>query len=303
MQVTILTSISHLTEPIDISPTIKIIDAHEILASGIFDEEFKFQYGDIFQYDVLNHHAWAIREVELEEGEDVINNVGNSSARFPFPILRNYLEYTFRKLVADDSIAYTDDRKFCCFNTGLVTPNLEDIYAYFEENRSNIKTLAYKSPYFFRAFIKESDREFLSLFSDRIPESANYFTSPEDLIFNPKLKLIIDIDHIIQDSRHRFPEHIKNAPDMIVRSALIGSVDYITKRIKSNYRLAIPEWYDGKIHLLLPLYLADHKRPDLALVAQKVNPKTYSAQACLTIGMAYNNARLITRPYSGWLEP
>ena len=67
--------------------------------------------------------------------------------------------------------------------------------------------------------------------------------------------------------------------------------------------MAIPEWYDGKIQLLLPLFLTDHTKPDLALVAEKINDKTYSAQACLTLGMAYNNARLITRPSGGWLSP
>ena len=264
---------------------------------------FDFAYFSKFEESIKYLSTLAQSEPWHYSNPDKELSEGNNSARYPLPILRNYLEYTFQKVSAEKNVSYTDDNKFCCFNTGLVTPNLEGIYAYFEENRSYSKALAYKSPFFFRAFIKESDREFLSLFSDRIPDSANYFTDASALIFNPKLKLIIDIDHIIQDSRHRFPEFLKAAPDMFVRSSLIGSVDYISKRIQSNYRLAIPEWYNGKIHLLLPLFLTDHQSPDLALVAEKINEKTYSAQACLTLGMAYNNARLITRPQIGWLSP
>lgn len=40
-----------------------------------------------------------------------------------FSILKNYLEFTFRKLKRENKIAYTNDNKFACFNTGLVTDN------------------------------------------------------------------------------------------------------------------------------------------------------------------------------------
>lgn len=50
-------------------------------------------------------------------------------------ILKNYLEYTFRKLQDENKIVYTTDNRFCCFNTGLVTSQLEDIFAFFERNK------------------------------------------------------------------------------------------------------------------------------------------------------------------------
>jgi len=49
-----------------------------------------------------------------------------------FPILKSYLEFTFRKLSSEKKIAFTSDNSHACFNTGLVTENLEDIYSFFE---------------------------------------------------------------------------------------------------------------------------------------------------------------------------
>lgn len=263
-------------------------------------ELFTFAYFSRFE-DSLRFLAENLAKREIWSYSNPAKELaeGNNAARFKFPILRNYLEHTFRKIKAESKIVYTQDNQFACFNTGLVTPNLEEIYAFFEENRSVNK----QSPYFFRAFIKQSDREFLTLFSDNIPDVANYFTEPHKLIFNPRLKLIPDIDHIILDSKFRFPDPLKQASDREVRGRLIGAIDEISKLAKINYRMAIPQYYDNKFQLLLPLKLVDETNADLAIVVEQINDKTYSAQACLTIGMAYNNARLIVCPQSDWLKP
>ena len=226
-------------------------------------------------------------------------NEGNNAAEYYLPILRNYLVHTFKKIFAEAKIIYTDDKEYCCFNTGLVTPNLEEIFALSSKNRFPNSTI----PYFFKAFIKKSDPEFLTLFSTRQPETPNYFEQPELLLFNPRHELIPDIDHIIRDNKYRFPDQLKNATDREVKKHLIGAIDDISKRVKINYKLAIPQYYDNKFQLLLPLYLIDDKKPDLAIVVERINDKIYSAKTCLTIGMAYNNARLIVCPHSDWLQP
>ena len=225
---------------------------------------------------------------------------GNNSARFAYPILASYLEYTFQKLSSDEKIEFANDKQVACFNTGLLTSNLEEIFDLFTENRSYNK----QSPYFFKAFVKESDREFLTHFSNNIPESANYFSEPEKLIFNPRWNVKTDIDHIIRDSKQRFPAPLNNASDREVRKNLVGALDEIIKRVKANYKLAIPQYYNGKIQLLLPLCLLDENVADLALVVDRVtDSNTYIIGTCLTTGMAYNNARLIVRPQKEWLKP
>jgi hypothetical protein len=84
---------------------------------------------------------------------------------------------------------------------------------------------------------------------------------------------------------------------------LFGAIDEVKKKVRTNYKIAIPQYYDGKIQLLLPLCLtAGSPNPDLALVIHRLNDKTYTARTCLTLKMAYNNARLIVKPQSDWLK-
>ena len=73
------------------------------------------------------------------------------------------------------------------------------------------------------------------------------------------------------------------------------------KKVSANYKLAIPQYYEGKIQLLLPLCLEDDETPSLALTVTKVG-NFYQGHTCLTLDMAYNNARLIAKPESNWLS-
>lgn len=216
-----------------------------------------------------------------------------------YAILKNYLEHTFRKLKQENKITFTPDNKFACFNTGLVTENLEDIFGFFEENKNSKAS----SPFFFKGFIKKSDHNILKHFSHNIPDVANFFDKPELLIFNPKCDLIPDIDHIIKDNLTRFPLHLQNADDAELRRQLAGAIDEVKKKVRTNYKIAVPQFFAGKIQLLLPLCLTSGSpNPDLALVVTKVNDTTYSARTCLTLKMAYGNARLIVKPQSSWLK-
>lgn len=219
-----------------------------------------------------------------------------------YSILKNYLEFIYRKLEQESKVLFTKDNKYACFNTGLVTENLEDIFALFEKYknpRPNINT-----PFFFKAFVKKSDNQFLKHFSDKIPEVANFFEKPELLLFNPKYELIPDIDHIISDNLSRFPIHLQNADKSEIRRQLIGAIDDVKKKVRTNYKVAVPQYYVGRIQLLLPLNLTTGSpNPDLALVVHKLNETTYTARTCLTLKMAYNNARLIVKPQSLWLKP
>ncbi len=77
----------------------------------------------------------------------------------------------------------------------------------------------------------------------------------------------------------------------------------VKRRVKTNYKIAIPQFFNNQIQLLLPLCLTPNSQnPDLALVIHRIN-NTYRANTCLTLKMAYNNARLIVKPQSSWLKP
>lgn len=219
-----------------------------------------------------------------------------------YSILKNYIFHTYTKVKAEGKIVFTKKNDYACFNTGLVTRNYEDIIAFFEEYKNPSSNG--KCPYYFKAFLKRSDSRVITHFSGNLPEAANYFEKPEDLIFNPKCELIADIDHIIEDNIDRFPSHLRAASNDELQRALFGSIDEVKKKVKTNYKIAIPQYYKNRIQLLLPLCLTPGSpNPDLALVTHKVNNTAYTARTCLTLNMAYNNARLIVKPQSDWLKP
>lgn len=225
----------------------------------------------------------------------------SDSRKKTYSILGNYLEHTFRKIKAEGKIAYSPKNDFASFNTGLVTKNLEQIYALFEQNKT---PGVGKAPYFFKAFCKESDLQFLRAFPNNHPDIANYFQNPEDLIFNPSCKLIPQIDHIIGDNLCRFPTSLQALGEAEIRLRLMGAIDEVKKRVRTNYKLAVPQYYGNRIQLLLPLNLTPGSpNPDLALAVYKLQSDTYTARTCLTLKMAYNNARLIVKPQSSWLKP
>lgn len=248
------------------------------------------------QYDVaVKYLAEQLADPEPWEFSDVVYS--------KYSILKNYLEHIFRKIQQEGKIAYTKDNEFACFNTGLVTKNLEEIYAFFESYK-NPRPGYSNPPFCFKAFLKKSDYQLLKEFHSNIPDIANFFQNPEDLIFNPNCELIPQIDHIISDNIDRFPDHMIKLGDAEVRRRLEGAIDEAKKLVKTNYKIAVPQYYNNKIQLLLPLCLTPGSpNPDLALVTHKLNSNTYTARTCLTLKMAYNNARLIVKPQSSWLKP
>ena len=136
--------------------------------------------------------------------------------------------------------------------------------------------------------------------SDR-PERANYFEKPELLLFDWHYPIDVYYKHILDDERNksRLPKEFLNSNNMV--NILNGAIDTMKKRISSNYKLAIPQYYEGKIQLLLPLCLMSDNKPDVAIAVTK-KETCYQGHTCLTLDMAYNNARLIAKPESNWLS-
>lgn len=87
-----------------------------------------------------------------------------------------------------------------------------------------------------------------------------------------------------------------------------NALDITLCRVAWNYKTAIPVYYprEHKIQLLLPLALEKNGTIDVALVCnhkynQEEGVNNYEGRTIFTLQMAYNNARLITRPDSDWL--
>ena len=217
--------------------------------------------------------------------------------------MKNYIEHTFRKQKSDRQLQFSKNNEWCCFNTGLMTTHYEYIFALFEKNK---KTPS-KSPFDLKGFFKQSDRNLAGKFPDvNFPEPPNYFKDPSLLIFNPTLEIEPQYEHIFGDNFLRFPTQLHAYGEAVLRKLVIGAIDETKKRLRANYKLAVPQYFNGQIQLLIPIFLTEGSEiADLALPVylQSFSSKRYSARTCLTIPMAYNNARLIVKPCSEWLQP
>lgn len=214
-----------------------------------------------------------------------------------YPILTNYLNYTFLRVQDLGFIEYSEDKTKACFNTGLQTPEEKDIFATFFLNKEAEQ----------RGFPDWTFYTFAESYSDKLsyyntlPEIAHYISDPNDLVFDHRLG-DIDINHRhIWQNKTRLPVDLQNNERM-AKNCIDGAVKSLRSRILRNYKLAIPHWYEGKIQLLLPLCLINDTLADVALVVDKVI-NTYKARTILTMDKAYINARLIARPDRDWLDP
>ena len=251
----------------------------------------------------------------------------------PLPILDSYLRYTFLRSHEQGKIAETD--RLACFNTGLLTPGQEEIFGVFRLSDNfhlDQPQSSQNKKWFLTTWIRSGERQ-LTEFLEH-PALASYWNNPADLIFDPKLQVQLNLDHIIRENLSRFPVELggKLAPDGVpsdlttspdieteagqaesdstitskqpipiaTRNALEGAMKNSIRLAQRSYRIAVPQFHRGHIQLLLPLYLRDSAHPDLALTLEK-HGVWYRAATVLYPDWAYRHARLLARPNSEWL--
>ena len=256
-----------------------------------------------------------------------------------YPILKNYLLLTFERLLAEDEEHYNDPtwekkiittEKNAVFNTGLVDRLYEPVYALFNRNTSETST----RKWIFWSFVKSTDREhqlLTRIFGTNLPSPAHYYNQTSELVYNIKTEIgSYNWNHFIDNCRRlpleflrengpKFDYSQPKTPQFYIKLAeaikadqrsmnriknrITDAIDYAIKRVRWNFKTAIPIYYPGQkqISLLLPLALVDEDNIDVALVLEATESGAYIAHTILTLEMAYTNARLITRPDSDWL--
>lgn len=256
-------------------------------------------------------------------------------------ILKSYICTTFYRLMKEGKVAIAADKSFAAFNTGLVNDRYDDLFACFKPSDGAIY---WKFAGFAAAGSRGLGKQVVSLFNP-LPEPPCYFQRKEDMLYDLGKELIIDYDHVILDNLARLPlefleeelrgcdeameavDAIRSAADRDARTAafrklselidddarlfrrlrarLDDAVDTAKRRVRWNFKTAIPSYYPrgNTMSLLLPLCLLRDNEVDAALVVQLMPSGNYQGQTILTMRQAYTNARLICRPDSDWLTP
>lgn len=209
-------------------------------------------------------------------------------------ILKSYVEHTFSRLYEENKILESEN--YAIFNTGLFDEYYKPICAYFIKN-----TVPDRQKWYLDGFYTEY--QLITMKVMDMPERANYFDDPSELVFDTHLDIVPQYDHIFGDQENieRLPAGIRNSAMRV--QLFDGAIGTAKRMLEANYKTAIPQFYKGKMQLLVPICLQTPNVPDLALTCMKTEDKRkYLGCTCLTLEMAYNNARLIAKPESNWLQ-
>lgn len=217
-------------------------------------------------------------------------NYRYSKTETRYPVLRIYIHNTFARLLEEKKIAFSTNGKgaqVACFNTGLLTSEQLEIFGLFAASDRSDGAVKWS----LQGFISE-DATALGCFVS-LPDVATYFDDPQDLVYDPRLNLIVDYDYIIDNNLHRFPPDLQSDP--VSAKALLGiAINRANKRAKRDFRVAIPYLYRNRIRLLLPLDFPGGRSADLALLVGREG-NAYRAYTVLPLDMAYAGARVLGR--------
>jgi hypothetical protein len=252
--------------------------------------------------------------------------------------LKNYLNFTYVRLKFEKKILLSADKENAAFNTGLVDTRYEPIYAFFSIN-TNKGRQEWRLDGFCIAGEDYLGKKLHSQFKP-LPEPAYYFNNPSDAIYDVTQGApIVDWKHIIEEHPDRIPPallkrypvrgfdvkstasmngveydaYIKDFATAIendkstyrrIKSEFNSALDLAVKKVRWNYKTAIPVYFPraNKMSLLLPLAIVSDDVVDVALVVERTKSGSYQGHTTYSLDWAYRNARLICRPDSDWLS-
>ena len=246
---------------------------------------------------------WASQLADLAETENW--NYQIKPAKDTHVILRSYIKYTFLRLhELVGSVLTSADGTHLSFNTGLVTPFQEQIFALFGARPTGDPG----PPWVLKGFEKASSVTFLRLFGGSLPPLAWYFDNASQLVYDTSMHLSVNVEHVPHDP-DRFPGALKSMSPQDLAALVNAKAPEAIDRVRRNYKTAIPQFYrDGnsgvaKMQLLLPVALLRRDNVELALAVDRLPSNVYLGRTVLSLDWAYNNARLLTRPDTDWLRP
>lgn len=205
-----------------------------------------------------------------------------TDAKNKYPILKNYLIYTFMRLCHEGKVMLATDpqtgEEYAAFNTGLVDSKYEYIYAMFKQESMYSNTY-YWYLHAFAVAGEDEGKTLVRLFNP-LPAKANYFGDRiESMLYDTSTgDLSCDYTHILVERASRFPVEFfeDNCPDSFttidgLRIQDVGSRDEETQR---NYYAALGEKIAGDSRILKRLKNRFEDAVELAVKRVEWNYKT-----------------------------
>lgn len=257
-----------------------------------------------------------------------------------YGILREYLSATLARARAEGRLATSADGSLAAFDTGLMTPMDEELYAVLSPTGTDIP---WHLDGFATAGAGELGSRLVASLSE-LPARATYLASVDDVALRDGALSVADYRSLLGDGLARLPQGFLSAQldgtdaahelDGLSRAttpqgrrdalrrlshaitgepgryrricrAIDDAIDLAQRRARQSYRLVAPA-YDAardRMVLLLPLALVDDARTDCALVLELMPSGAYQAARVTTLAHAYAAARVVSREMPGWLSP
>lgn len=227
----------------------------------------------------------------------------NATKNQDTPILERYIHTIFRKQCIEFNSAedagragqfFHVENERACFHTGLYNSRYKGIYAFFDRNHKRDSVLEW----YFRGFCDELSPWLRYI--QPLPQKPSYYTAKRGAGFHPDWPIRVNVEHILGDTENleRIPAKIRKAKNLPL--LFETAVELGRRRAVVEPGIVVPQGYQGKIQYLLPVYLRDMKKPDLVMTLE-VMDGYYMGHTCLTLEMAYLNARVVARPLAPWL--
>lgn len=215
-------------------------------------------------------------------------------------VLFYYIIHTFDQCFRQEKIEITEDQEHASFNTGLMSSSGEEIYGLFTKSTTYDPQKPSSNYWHLDRFLKETDRNYMNT-GLKSPEMATFFSDYNELYFDPTYEIVLYFDHIYDDNFDRLPFELQQLDKDVACQVFRGFLNHTIKKIKRNGRIPVPQYYKNKIMFLIPV--KSFGKDTIVLALEKYDNKTYRGNTILTMGMAYNCARLLTKPESNWLLP
>lgn len=229
----------------------------------------------------------------LAEKENWYYEAPNMDAsRRKYGVLFQYIHHTFARAEYENKIYQNE--AYALMNTGLLTSNGEEIFMFFTKN-----LIPGRQAWYFKTFLRESSHDIPEAMRGSLPATVDYFAGqPEKMYFNTSLRILTNMDHIIDEHFDRLPERIRTYEKDVLKLLFNSAGEIMRKRIARNNRIVVPQYYNQKIMYLAPLKITD------TLIPLAIEPfeQSYRINTIFTPSMAYCNARLLMRPESNWLS-
>lgn len=282
----------HREQPVD------EVFAHFYPIRGDYDEPFAL----VARQTVDGVDAWHFQQQRFQD----------KYANQAYPKLRNYLNYTFKRLVVLEQqepgrfFVQSQDRDWITFNTGLQNAHGADLMAVFERYRPRPGMADRETPdWVFKGCYAPNERNYQGNFGTNQPDIAWYSKDSRDFIFDTEFSLEREVfDHLFERAKER--AGMPNFSDDVVRNYLRGALENLIPKIRRNYKVAIPVFYveEQRMQLLLPFSSASNvNEVSCFLVERDDDLRTYRIKTIFDLDHAYFSARLITRPDRDWLNP